>query len=401
MDISKYKPTQKILDKLEGYRQKGSKVNVKAITNPDKLFTYYYASKLMGWGNLENDIWDNASYEDRQVLKEIDNQVSADASLKDSRSKDEVSLQNFSKVVAAYLKEKGLSYTFVMRSPHYNELEMDRRNGRCWTIAYTLTINGTLKIDFADHTNEGGGTYGYSIDHYGWNVIGKKELEAQIIRKIEDSGLATSSTAFAEEFAEYENMWGAPAIIKPIAEDSDPNWNTKTPGYYGDSIFEMLDKLSNERVYDFLYEYGWSQFDENADGIRDIYRNITAYLEKKPGYSLFNDLNNYFYHNNLDSNDTSTQSKDVDYLEAADYYMDAIDCAYSDAKLSDDVGAILAAHNANDDDSDPELGYFKGMSEDDIKNAYNEIRDLVISKYGTNKRYIPAEIAEFFGLNES
>lgn len=207
MDISKYKPTQKILDKLEGYRQKGSKVNVKAITNPDKLFTYYYASKLMGWRNLENDIWDTASYEDRQTLKEIDNQVSADTSLGDSRSKDEVSLQEFSKVVAAYLKEKGLSYTFGMRSPHYNELEMDRRNGRCWTIAYTLLIEGTLKIDFANHTNEGGGTYGYSIDHYGWNVIGKKELEAIIVKKIEDSGLVSAPTAFAEEFDEYENMW--------------------------------------------------------------------------------------------------------------------------------------------------------------------------------------------------
>ena len=103
-----------------------------------------------------------------------------------------------------------------------------------------------------------------------------------------------------EEFREYETMWEEPAVEKPITEDSDPSWNPKTPGYYGDEIFKMLAKLSNERVYDFLYEYGWSQFDENADGIRDIYSNITAYLDKKPGYNLYNDLNNYFYHNKLD-----------------------------------------------------------------------------------------------------
>ena len=36
VNISIYKPSQKILDKLEGYRSKGNKVNVKAITNRDK-----------------------------------------------------------------------------------------------------------------------------------------------------------------------------------------------------------------------------------------------------------------------------------------------------------------------------------------------------------------------------
>lgn len=207
MDISKYKPTQKILDKLEGYRQKGSKVNVKAITNPDKLFTYYYAGKLMNWKDLLNDIWDKVSYNDRDVLKEIDTTVSADSALEDSRSTDEVALQNISKVVAAYLKEKNLSYTFTSRQPYYNELEMDRRNGRCWTLAYTLTVEGTLKIDFANHTNEGGGTYGYSIGGNCWDVLSKKELENWIIRQIEDSGLVTSHTNFHEEFEEYENLW--------------------------------------------------------------------------------------------------------------------------------------------------------------------------------------------------
>jgi hypothetical protein len=234
MDISKYKPTPKILDKLEGYRKKGSKVNVKAITNPDKLFTYYYAGKLMNWKDLLNDIWDKVSYEDRNVLKEIDTAVSADSTLEDSRSADEVALQNISKVVAAYLKEKNLSYTLTSRRPYYNELEMDRRNGRCWTLAYTLTVEGTLKIDFANHTNEGGGTYGYSIGGYGWNVLSKKELENRIIRKIEESDLGISHTDFHEEFEEYENLW----------ED----WSTRyTKGKYEASI-------NNDRYEDPSFE---------------------------------------------------------------------------------------------------------------------------------------------------
>ena len=156
MDISKYKPSQKILDKLEGYRQKGSKVNVNAITNPDKLFTYYYASKLMGWGELEYDIHRATDYADRPILDEIDKVATADTSLEDKRTDDEIKLQDFSKVVAAYLKDKKLSYTFGTRRPTYNELDKDRHNGRCWTVAYTLLVEGTLKIDFADHTNEGG-----------------------------------------------------------------------------------------------------------------------------------------------------------------------------------------------------------------------------------------------------
>ena len=137
IDINKYRPSQKILDKLEGYRSKGSRVNVKAITNPDKLFTYYYAANLMGWGDLANDIWDAVDYNTKkEVLEEIDKAVTADASLEDTRSKDTIALQDVCRNVARYLAEKNLSYTFKSRAPHYNELEKDRRNGRCWTLAY-------------------------------------------------------------------------------------------------------------------------------------------------------------------------------------------------------------------------------------------------------------------------
>lgn len=87
-------------------------------------------------------------------------------------------------------------------------------------------------------------------------------------------------------------------IRKPMTEDS--NWNPQTPGYYGDDIFEMLDKLSSEGVYDFLYEYGWSKFDENAYGLGDVYDNITAWLDTNSGYALYSDLDKYFYHNGLD-----------------------------------------------------------------------------------------------------
>jgi hypothetical protein len=111
---------------------------------------------------------------------------------------------------------------------------MDRRNGRCWTLAYTLTVEGTLKIDFANHTNEGGGTYGYSIGGYGWNVLSKKELENRIIKKIEESDLGISHTDFHEEFEEYENLW----------ED----WSTRyTKGKYEASI-------NNDRYEDPSFE---------------------------------------------------------------------------------------------------------------------------------------------------
>lgn len=199
-DIGKYKPTQKILDKLAGYRAKGSTVNVKAITNRDKLFTYFYAAKLMGWDALAGDISSSVSILDKEadeIFKEIRSAVQADTSLGDTRTPDQKKLWARFKNIAQFLADNNLSYTFASRTPFRQELDGDMRNGRCYTIAYTLEVEGSLKLYIADHTNEGGGTYGYSTEGY-YMPTSKKECEDRTIRRIQYWMNNQSTTTFSE-----------------------------------------------------------------------------------------------------------------------------------------------------------------------------------------------------------
>lgn len=273
-DIHKYKPTQKILDKLEGYRSKGSKVNVKAITNRDKLFTYFYAAKLMGWNDLASDISSSVSILDKEadeIFKEIRAAVKADTSLGDARTPDQKKLWARFKNIAQFLADNNLSYTFASRPPFRQELDGDMRNGRCYTIAYTLEIEGSLKLYMANHTNEGGGTYGYSTGGF-YMPTSKKECEDRIIGQITHWLNNRPGNTVTEEVKLSEAL---------------------RPGYFADRIFSILDDLSVEQIERFLHEYAaWRDFD--AGNIRDTYDRIGAYLETSPGQQLFGDLCNYF-----------------------------------------------------------------------------------------------------------
>lgn len=274
VNIDIYKPSQKILDKLEGYRSKGSKVNVKAITNRDKLFTYFYAAKLMGWNDLASDISSSVSILDKEadeIFKEIRAAVHADTSLSDTRTPDQKKLWTQFKNIAQFLADNNLSYTFTSRTPFRQELDGDMRNGRCYTIAYTLEVEGDLKLYVANHTNEGGGTYGYSVGGY-YSPTSKKACEDAIIRQI--------------------TYWmdNRPTSVTDEAKLTEAN----IPGYYADQIFNILDKLSGDAIIEFLNAHvAWRDFNIN-NNIRDIYDSIGEYLETSSGQQLFGDLCNYF-----------------------------------------------------------------------------------------------------------
>ena len=184
IDIDKYKPTEKIIQKLIDYRNRGSKVNIKAIKSIDKLLTYLYGANLIGWGDLSFDIYRIIPYEYDDIKQAIDKRVKLDPQYSDTRTNGVKSLQNVLPKVAKYLRENGIEYDFVKRTPNDNELDMDRRNGRCWTIAYTLKINN-IEIQFANHTNEGGGTYGYS--GLGYDTVSQTEISNRIIQYIQDN----------------------------------------------------------------------------------------------------------------------------------------------------------------------------------------------------------------------
>lgn len=247
-DISKYKPTQKILDKLAGYRAKGSTVNVKAITNRDKLFTYFYAAKLMGWDALAGDISSSVSILDKEadeIFKEIRSAVQADASLGDTRTPDQKKLWARFKNIAQFLADNNLSYTFTSRTPFRQELDGDMCNGRCYTIAYTLEVEGSLKLYIADHTNEGGGTYGYSIEGC-YMPTSKKECEDYTIRHIQHWMNNRPAGTVAEEFKLYENLF------EETTSSKEHPWMKDVPLKYEDTNSEYIHESSEQPKQDNL-----------------------------------------------------------------------------------------------------------------------------------------------------
>lgn len=181
-DIEVYKPTKAILDKLQAYRMKGSKVNVKAIKDMKKLLTYLYGAVMMGWDDLRYDCEDMIPHDMKKLKDAILVRAEQDAAYQDSRDKHTYNTAQKFATVTKFLYENNIGYKFASRTPTYSECEMDRRNGCCWTLGYTLVLDDGTEINFCDHSNEGGGSYGYSVE--GGPMISKKAAESDIISLI-------------------------------------------------------------------------------------------------------------------------------------------------------------------------------------------------------------------------
>ena len=175
IDINQYKPTNAIMQKLMNYRDKGSRVNVKAIKDKNKLFTYYYGAKLMGWSDLSSDIYNVASFSDQDTLKAISREVGPDEQYADTRSADDVELglsdskelftfdqRRRSGAPSCWLPKKLLQYFVDNNIPvHFGKRtsggEWDR-NGAQWSEVEHLTLFPGTEDEFdyeiVVHTNE-------------------------------------------------------------------------------------------------------------------------------------------------------------------------------------------------------------------------------------------------------
>lgn len=235
IDVSKYKPSQAVIDKLMNYRSSGSKVNVKAIRSIDKLLTYLYAACLMGWSDLLGQCFDAVPNDYQEVAEAIDLQCDTDNKLVDDRDKDTKSISNKFSKVTSFLHSNKIKYKYSYRDPGSSELSIDRRNGLCYTIGYLLTLEDMGKeVKFADHTHEGGGTsFGYTVS--GIFVKGKREAEDKIIEIIQ----------------RYLSQNDSDKPLKEYDDDSDLE-----EGYHKDSFGQ-----SNwyENVNDVMHDYenGW------------------------------------------------------------------------------------------------------------------------------------------------
>jgi hypothetical protein len=80
---------------------------------------------------------------------------------------------------------------------------------------------------------------------------------------------------------------------KKLKEDSE--WNDEMPGYYGESIFEMLDEMSGDQIQMFMNEYDlWDALNLPKGASTDsIYDAINRYLDTDPGYGLYRRLSNF------------------------------------------------------------------------------------------------------------
>lgn len=213
VDIDKYKPSQQVLDKIKAYRDKGSKVNVKAIKDKDKLYTYYYAACILDWSELENEISSKINshlFDEDPELEAIRGRVEADANLGDTRTNIEKNkdlpssngLFTFEskscwlpKSILKFFIDNKIPVNFKKRT---SGAEYDT-NGCQWSeVEHLVLYPGTDKernIDIVVHTNEGNTPTTYSYK-YCRRTSAKKVIKA--ISK--DLGVSLNESKIQESY---------------------------------------------------------------------------------------------------------------------------------------------------------------------------------------------------------
>lgn len=202
VDISNYIPDEKTIDKLLAYRNKGAKVNCKAIKDINKLLTYYYAGRLIGWDDLCEWCCDNSMYLDHNYddqFKAINIQVQPSEEYSDTRGEVEQrynlpksDLFKFDtnrlwvpRKLIDYFIKSNIPVEFKGRRPGG---EFDR-NGVQWTeIEQLILYPDTYKLpyDIAVHTLESGGTTTYSgLRDRKYPVTPERTSIANVIKDIE------------------------------------------------------------------------------------------------------------------------------------------------------------------------------------------------------------------------
>jgi len=183
IDIEQYKPSAAIIKKLKDYRDKGSKVNVKAIKDENKLLTYCYAAHLLGWSELAGSCEADNSFGWRwndlhkDVFKAMDRLILKDAQYEDTRTDfekkydlpDSKGLFTFEEK-NCWLPKKILMYFINNNIPvHFGKRTSGASwdyNGRQWSEVEHLTIfpdsDNPINYAIVVHTDEGGGPSTYT-----------------------------------------------------------------------------------------------------------------------------------------------------------------------------------------------------------------------------------------------
>jgi len=176
MDINQYKPTEAIIKKLRDYRDRGSRVNVKAIKDVNKLLTYYYGANLIGWGELMDACSQALGYQYDDLKAAINRRVAVNDEYKDSRNElsQKLDIPNTDLFVMegkdCWLPKSILKFFIDNDIPvHFGKRTSGSqfdRNGRQWSEIEHLTLypdsDNPIDYDIVVHTDEGGGATTYT-----------------------------------------------------------------------------------------------------------------------------------------------------------------------------------------------------------------------------------------------
>lgn len=218
MNISK-----RDIEKMLGYYSKGSRPEVLARTVKDlnKAMSRAVIANAMGWkgcssefikrskelGATDADIAEVERMCDTYELPdEYKSQFDNGPKLEDvSRLRDW-----FPKLFKVLRDHKVTNIKLRTRKPTRDELEKDNRDGRCWTLAYTVSFDHNGKHydwDIANHTNEGGGSFGVSakspLSVYQGTQQELADKAARVLDNTTESCFISGKSMFEDKVSEY------------------------------------------------------------------------------------------------------------------------------------------------------------------------------------------------------
>ena len=288
---SNFEPSKRDLEKMKYYYSKNSNPNqvASSIKNLDKCLSRFFIAEVLNWKSCSQALYERAidlaldeggfPYEDevREVLGSLKVQAKSykmDDVYKVDTISDDKSISTmrryFSKTLDVLTKYK-IPFQLNNREPTSSELYMDERNGRCWTIAYDLVMkmpNGKeVAVQIANHTNEGGGSYGVCY-------LGQDYNQTQLASIIESTIKENLSNEKIEENKLQEN-------------------NTDLEYKY-----MLLDRLKQDCEYFLGNGNGnaehslWAKdIDKQIEKMKEIYNSFSE--EEKPDWVTLEDINNY------------------------------------------------------------------------------------------------------------
>lgn len=203
-DIDQYKPDNATIQKIINYRDKGSKVNVNAIKDENKVLKYYYTACLVDWDDLAGACWDKLcglgrgySYEKREYFRDLMEAISRRVEHEDQYTDTRTDMEQrydlphtnglftfedrscwVPKSILMYFVDNNIPVHFGKRT---GGSEWDR-TGRQWSEVEHLTIfpdsSNPINYDIVVHTDEGGGATRYTGRGTGERVSAKAVLDS-------------------------------------------------------------------------------------------------------------------------------------------------------------------------------------------------------------------------------